>query len=615
MFLGWIPQLLANVDSQKIFAISKVIIRIAEAYPQAIMYPYRLSKENYNFKDNNVADEARFLINSLDKLLLSDEMVDKFLRALSYVSVPAGVLRYYVGKMYNSDNENNITANQNSIMDEIFGETPDSGKVSNMQGNMFKKIGKFKKDFAKMMGTKKTKMKDDLKKINGELANMLKSEKASSLLKDYCPWLANFSANRLSIDLEIPGQYDGQKLPLTQHHVKISGFCPNVHVMSSLRKPIKLTILGLDTKEYPFLVKFGEDIRQDQRIQQLFGLMNDIFKSDTSYACADLDILTYQVIPLTSNLGIIQWINDTQPLSDFIIKSLKDKKTFDKISNDYINRLYKAQDAIHIYGLSAMKYNRDKTISFYRSLVNKIPWDVMRTSFWSLSTNTKNYIALRNNFIKSYAVLCTCQWILGIGDRHLNNSLICVRNGKVLGIDFGHAFGTGTQILPVPELVPFRLTPHIVSLMEPLKERGQFRESMIHSLRALRVNYTSLLATMNVFIEEPSLDWLEHASKFESTSKEKTHNWYPNVKVDQARRKLQGASSTKIVIEDLIAGQKVPKYTEAYVKLVAGLPEHDVRAKFVDENLTVESQVDCLIDHATDYNLLGRMYVGWMPFV
>lgn len=66
--------------------------------------------------------------------------------------------------------------------------------------------------------------------------------------------------------------------------------------MKSIRKPIKLTILGVDTQEYPFLIKFGEDIRQDQRIEQLFGLMNGIFKSDATCNCTNLEILTYQVI-------------------------------------------------------------------------------------------------------------------------------------------------------------------------------------------------------------------------------------------------------------------------------------------------------------------------------
>lgn len=51
----------------------------------------------------------------------------------------------------------------------------------------------------------------------------------------------------------------------------------------------------MDTKEYPFLLKFGEDLRQDQRIEQLFSLMNGIYTSDTICLNNALRIVTYQV--------------------------------------------------------------------------------------------------------------------------------------------------------------------------------------------------------------------------------------------------------------------------------------------------------------------------------
>lgn len=209
--------------------------------------------------------------------------------------------------------------------------------------------------------------------------------------------------------------------------------------------------------------------------------------------------------------------------------------------------------------------------------------------------------------------MCISQWVLGIGDRHLDNSLICLNNGQVLGIDFGHAFGTATQILPIPELVPIRLTPHLLSFMEPLGGRGNFKAYMTHCLKAMRNNSNSLLATMNVFIEEPSLDWLEHAARFENVEESNLQNWFPLTKVKQAQRKLKGASSTKILIEDLLAGNN--KSAAAYVKLVTGDPQYNKRVKIEDENLTAEEQVECLLDHATDYNLLGRMFGGWRSWV
>lgn len=42
----------------------------------------------------------------------------------------------------------------------------------------------------------------------------------------------------------------------------------------------------------------------------------------------------------------------------------------------------------------------------------------------------------------------------------------------ILGIDFNFAFHTATSIQIVPELIPFRMSPHIVSLMAPLNLTG-----------------------------------------------------------------------------------------------------------------------------------------------
>lgn len=151
---------------------------------------------------------------------------------------------------------------------------------------MYKTTKDFKKDIQKITDSLTTKKRSEMLKVIED-----KKYSLSKMLKDYCPWLANFSAGRMNLELEIPGQYSGEKLPLVQHHVKISGFCETVSVMSSLRKPIKVTMLGMDSKEYPFLIKFGEDIRQDQRIQQLFMHMNTIFANDNK----NEHLLTYQV--------------------------------------------------------------------------------------------------------------------------------------------------------------------------------------------------------------------------------------------------------------------------------------------------------------------------------
>lgn len=73
-----------------------------------------------------------------------------------------------------------------------------------------------------------------------------------------------------------------------------------ISVMESLRKPKRITIRGSDEREYPFLVKGGEDLRQDQRIEQLFDVMNIILSQDATCSQRNMQLKTYQVIPMTT---------------------------------------------------------------------------------------------------------------------------------------------------------------------------------------------------------------------------------------------------------------------------------------------------------------------------
>ena len=46
-----------------------------------------------------------------------------------------------------------------------------------------------------------------------------------------------------------------------------------------------------------------EDLRQDERVMQLFGLVNSMLTADRSTAEQDLSIARYAVIPLSPNSG------------------------------------------------------------------------------------------------------------------------------------------------------------------------------------------------------------------------------------------------------------------------------------------------------------------------
>lgn len=57
---------------------------------------------------------------------------------------------------------------------------------------------------------------------------------------------------------------------------------------------------------------------------------------------------------------------------------------------------------------------------------------------------------------------------------------------------------------------------------------------------------------------------------------------------------------------------------DAYAGMQAaalGTHEHNVRARVPASGLSVEQQVDCLLDQAMDPNVLGRVWMGWEPWV
>ena len=76
--------------------------------------------------------------------------------------------------------------------------------------------------------------------------------------------------------------------------------------------------------------------------------------------------------------------------------------------------------------------------------------------------------------MSSVCVLCPVGYILGLGDRHVQNILIDCRTAELVHIDLGVAFEQG-RILPTPETVPFRLTRDIVDGMGIAGVEGIFR--------------------------------------------------------------------------------------------------------------------------------------------
>jgi len=154
------------------------------------------------------------------------------------------------------------------------------------------------------------------------------------------------------------------------------------------------------------------------------------------------------------------------------------------------------------YKKATAKYSQSMVTNKMKIFIDKTPRRALREAFVNLSSTWECFVTLRRNFIVSYATMCVAHWLAGVGDRHLQNTLVHVTTGHCLGIDFGHAFGNGIRA-SIPELVPFRLTPQILELLQPFTERDLLATIMTHTMHALRDDRGPILACMNIFIPKP----------------------------------------------------------------------------------------------------------------
>ncbi len=83
------------------------------------------------------------------------------------------------------------------------------------------------------------------------------------------------------------------------------------------------------------------------------------------------------------------------------------------------------------------------------------------------------------------------------------------------------------------------------------------------------------------------------------------------------QRKLNGDNPSHIMISELKDGSvhSDGAYIKALNSIILGDPAFNVRAKVKERCGSTKEQVDCLVDQATDPNILARTYAGWAPWI
>ncbi|KAH1223095.1 Serine/threonine-protein kinase TOR [Glycine max] len=295
-----------------------------------------------------------------------------------------------------------------------------------------------------------------------------------------------------NLELAVPGSYRADAPVVT-----IASFARQLVVITSKQRPRKLTIHGSDGDDYAFLLKGHEDLRQDERVMQLFGLVNTLLENSPKTAEKDLSIQRYAVIPLSPNSGLIEWVPNCDTLHH-LIREYRDARKI-TLNQEHKCMLSFAPDYDHLPLIAKVEV-------FEHALHNTEGNDLARV-LWLKSRTSEIWLERRTNYTRSLAVMSMVGYLLGLGDRHPSNLMLHRFSGKILHIDFGDCFEASMNREKFPEKVPFRLTRMLVKAMEVSGIEGNFRSTCENVMQVLRTNKDSVMAMMEAFVHDPLINW------------------------------------------------------------------------------------------------------------
>lgn len=224
--------------------------------------------------------------------------------------------------------------------------------------------------------------------------------------------------------------------------IQVSGVIPSeANVFKSSLFPLLLHFRVEDGSKYPLIFKTGDDLRQDQLVIQIITLMDRLLRKEN----LDLKLTPYSILATSTGAGMIQFIPSSSLAG--IIQKHKAILPYLKSHNPDLNAPYGVRK------------------------------DVMDT------------------YVKSCAGYSVITYILGVGDRHLDNLLLSP-NGRFFHIDFGYILGRDPK--PFAPLLKFS--------SEMLDGMGGKDSPYYHSFRGYCATaYTTLRKSSNLILNLFSL--------------------------------------------------------------------------------------------------------------
>ncbi|XP_016073693.1 PREDICTED: serine-protein kinase ATM isoform X3 [Miniopterus natalensis] len=376
--------------------------------------------------------------------------------------------------------------------------------------------------------------------------------------------------------------------------VTIKSFKTEFHLAGGVNLPKIIDCVGSDGKERRQLVKGRDDLRQDAVMQQVFQMCNTLLQRNTKTRKRKLTICTYKVVPLSQRSGVLEWCTGTVPIGEFLVNN-----------ENGAHKRYRPNDISAYQCQKKMldvqkKSYEEKYETFMLICQNFQP--VFRYFCMEKFLDPAVWFEKRLAYTRSVATSSIVGYILGLGDRHVQNILINEQSAELVHIDLGVAFEQG-KILPTPETVPFRLTRDIVDGMGITGVEGVFRRCCEKTMEVMRNSQETLLTIVEVLLYDPLFDWTMNPLK---------------ALYLQQRLEDEAELHSTLNADDQECKHSLSEIDQSFNKVAERvLMRLQEKLKGVEEGtvLSVGGQVNLLIQQAMDPKNLSRLFPGWKAWV
>eukprot|EP00388_Colpodella_angusta_P044219 GDKK01062125.1.p1 GENE.GDKK01062125.1~~GDKK01062125.1.p1 ORF type:complete len:801 (-),score=42.75 GDKK01062125.1:85-2130(-) len=401
-----------------------------------------------------------------------------------------------------------------------------------------------------------------------------------------------------------------------EHENGFKSISPTYKVLGGLSRPRLITITmrsGLTTKQ---IIKSGDDLRQDALIEQVFSLGNTLLalrsggtgviaasgiRGDPlssvgrqahatltgweSYSASRLYMRTFIAVPLGADCGLIQFLDTAMSVGDYLAEDTTGahRRYFPKELSSYQCRAMLQRTARQTITASG----KPLLAAFEEVCEGFTP--AMHYFYFEHYVSPKQWMEARKRYISTAAVSSIIGYTVGLGDRHATNVMIDKHTAEVVHIDLGISFDQGA-LLPIPEVVPFRLTRDIVDGMGIFGIEGPFRQICEQTLLTMRENRDLLNAVVETFVFDPLACWNVDIALKDTTNGE-------------------GKSTKK--------QSQVEKSKFAPLKAHAAMSRTSEKLSGHEngEILAVPNQVQMLLRNATDPENLCQLFHGWSAWL